>query len=62
MIKLDDAKVLIVSDDDLNCSSKKKTEVELSDVGFSMKVLVSFDIVIYQGSKGLKILRLNKKE
>lgn len=52
-------KTLIVNDDDLNCDCSSKTieDISILNVGFSVSVLDSFDMIIYSGSKGAKILK-----
>ena len=57
-----DVKVLIVDDQDLDCR-KKKEEITLEDiginnVGFLLSDLEKYDIIIYKGRLGKKILRL----
>ena len=52
-------KTLIVDDKDLNCDCKDKTidDISIVNVGFSVSVLDSFDMIIYNGTKGAKILK-----
>lgn len=57
-----DVKVLIVDDQDLDCR-KKKEEITLEDVGinnigFLLSDLDRYDIIIYKGKLGKKVLRL----
>ena len=57
-----DVKVLIVDDQDLDCK-KKKEEITLEDiginnVGFLLSDLEKYDIIIYKGRLGKKVLRL----
>ena len=57
-----DVKVLIVDDQDLDCK-KKKEEITLEDiginsVGFLLSDLDRYDIIIYKGRLGKKVLRL----
>lgn len=55
---------LIVNDDDLECrKGKEKKEIKLEDiklssVGFIMSDLEKFDLVIYKGRLGKKVLRI----
>ena len=55
---------LIVNDDDLECrKGKEKKEIKLEDiklssVGFVMKDLEKFDLIIYKGRLGKKVLRI----
>lgn len=53
---------LIVDDNDLDCK-KKSTEITLDDInlgslGFIAQDLEKYDLIIYQGTRGRKILRL----
>lgn len=52
-------KTLIVDDNDLNCDCSKKTidDISILDVGFSVSVIDSFEMIVYDGSKGSKILK-----
>ena len=52
-------KTLIVNDDDMNCDCSTKTieDITILNVGFSVSVLDSFDMIIYDGTKGTKILK-----
>lgn len=52
-------KTLIVGDDDLNCDCKDKTidDISIANVGFSVTITDSFDLIIYEGTKGTKILK-----
>lgn len=54
---------LIVGDQDLDCQGKNKKipeleNINLSSLGFVMRDLEKYDCIIYQGSRGKKILRL----
>ena len=52
-------KTLIVYDEDLNCDCKDKTidDISIVNVGFSVSVIDYYDLIIYSGSKGTKILK-----
>lgn len=52
-------KTLLVNDEDLNCDCKDKTieDITVANVGFSVSIIDSFDLIIYEGSKGTKILK-----
>ena len=52
-------KLLVVNDDDMNCDISKDTidSMNLSNVGFSNLVLDKYDMVVYVGAKGSKILK-----
>ena len=55
---------LIVNDDDLECRKKKKKkeikleDIKLSSVGFVMNDLEKFDLIVYKGRLGKKVLRI----
>ena len=49
----------MVNDDDMNCDSTKDTldDMSIAQIGFSMKVLNEYDMIIYSGKRGVKILK-----
>lgn len=55
---------LIVNDDDLECrKGKEKKEIKLEDiklssVGFIMSDLEKFNLIVYKGRLGKKVLRI----
>ena len=55
---------LIVNDDDLECrKGKEKKEIKLEDiklssVGFVMSDLDKFNLIVYKGRLGKKVLRI----
>lgn len=51
--------LLIVNDDDLECDCKETTleNLNISSVGFRLPDIERFDMVIYKGKRGEKILR-----
>jgi hypothetical protein len=55
---------LIVNDDDLECrKGKEKKEIKLEDiklssVGFVTSDLEKFDLIVYKGRLGKKVLRI----
>ncbi len=55
---------LIVNDDDLECRKNKEEksisldDIKLSSVGFLMKDMEKFDLIVYKGKLGKKVLRL----
>ena len=55
---------LVVNDDDLECrKGKEKKEIKLEDiklssVGFVMSDLEKFDLIVYKGRLGKKVLRV----
>lgn len=56
-------KTLVVNDDDLICRGKKEKPIELEDiklssVGFIMSDLEQFDLIVYKGRLGKKVLRV----
>lgn len=52
-------KVLIVNDKDLNCNCDKTTleGMTISDLNFIWSDIEIFDVIVYEGSRGTKILR-----
>jgi hypothetical protein len=52
-------KLLVVNDDDMNCDIAKDTieSMNLGNVGFSSMVLDKYDMIVYVGAKGSKILK-----
>lgn len=57
--KIRRATTLIIGDVELNCNCKDLTieDLNITHVGFSDMVLNQFDIILYSGSKGTKILK-----
>jgi len=53
--------LLIVNDDDLECDCKETTleNLTISSVGFRLPDIERFDMVVYKGKRGEKILRSN---
>lgn len=51
--------LLVLSDDDMNCNSSEDSisKMGLEDIGFSMFAIKDYDLVIYEGKKGTKILK-----
>ena len=51
---------LIVGDDDLECTKKEVTldSINLSKVGFLMKDMEKYDLIVYKGIHGKKVLRI----
>ena len=52
-------KTLVLGDDDLDCSCDKITMAELgiSHVAFNEEDLAPYNLIVYSGKKGTKILR-----
>lgn len=52
-------KTLFIDDNDLNCKCEDLTlgELNITHVGFSSSLLDTFDMVIYSGKKGTKIIK-----
>ena len=50
---------LIIGDDELECKCEGKSidEINVSSIGFSIETLEKFDLIIYQGKKGTKIIK-----
>lgn len=59
MIKIQKLNTLILGDDDLECRKENTSIQELSllDTAFTSSDLEPFDLVVYQGNKGVKILK-----
>ena len=55
-VKLD---TLIVNDDDLECRNDKTTltDLNLSNLNFNLDDVERFDLIVYKGKKGTKILK-----
>ena len=51
--------LLVLSDEDMNCSTKSGTleKMSISDIGLSMFAIQDYEMVIYEGAKGSKILK-----
>ena len=53
---------LIINDDDLECKCKKEDltldQLNLSHVGFVSGDLEKYDLVVYSGKKGQKIIKI----
>ena len=54
-----EAKVLIVNDNDMNCDISKNTIdfMSIANIGFSKLVVDKYDIIVYAGAKGTKVLK-----
>ena len=54
--------VLIVDDQDMDCKKKLEDrtleDIKLSSVGFLLSDLEKYDLIVYKGKLGQKILRL----
>lgn len=52
---------LFVNDDDLECDCKDVTleNLTIANVGFRLPDIEKFDMVIYKGKRGQKVLRSN---
>ena len=52
-------RTLIIGDAELNCDCEKLGlgDLNIGHVGFSMAVLDQFDLILYDGKKGTKILK-----
>ena len=50
---------LIIGDDELECNCKSKTidDINITLGSFNMKDLEKYDMIIYNGSKGTKIIK-----
>lgn len=52
-------KLLILSDEEMNCDTKQKTleNMGIENIGFSSLAIQGYDMIIYEGVKGSKILK-----
>jgi len=54
--------VLVVDDQDMDCKKKLEDrtleDIKLSSVGFLLSDLEKYDLIVYKGKLGQKILRL----
>ena len=52
-------KLLILNDEDMNCDSKNSSidNMGVENIGLSMFAIQDYDSVIYEGTKGSKILK-----
>lgn len=50
---------LILGDEDMNCDCKDKTisDLNITMIGLNLSSLDKFDLIVYRGNKGVKILR-----
>ena len=58
-MKKQNIKLLILDDADMNCDSKTDDldKMGLENIGFSMLAIQGYDMVVYEGTKGSKILK-----
>lgn len=58
-MKKQNIKLLILDDADMNCDSKTDDldKIGLENIGFSMFAIQGYDMVVYEGTKGSKILK-----
>ncbi len=52
-----DSKILVLNDNDMNCGEKTIDQITLSDIGFSSLVIKDYNLIIYSGKKGTKLLK-----
>ncbi len=59
MDRLRQVGALLIGDDELECNCKDKTidDINISMVAFSPDTLKKYDLIIYSGSKGTKIIK-----
>lgn len=52
-------KLLILNDEDMNCDSRNSSidNMGVENIGLSMFAIQDYDLVIYEGTKGSKILK-----
>ena len=50
---------LVLGDTDMNCDCKDKTleDLNITMIGLNLSSLDKFDLIVYKGNKGTKILR-----
>lgn len=58
-LKRANVKLLILNDEDMNCDSKNSSidNMGVENIGLSMFAIQDYDLVIYEGTKGSKILK-----
>lgn len=58
-LKRANVKLLILGDEDMNCDSKNSSidKMGIENIGLSMFAIQDYDLVIYEGKKGSKILK-----
>lgn len=58
-MKKQNIKLLILDDADMNCDSKTADldKMGLENIGFSMLAIQGYDMIVYEGTKGSKILK-----
>ena len=58
-MKRSNIKLLILNDEDMNCDSKNSSidNMGVENIGLSMFAIQDYDLVIYEGTKGSKILK-----
>ena len=59
LLKKHEFKLLILNDAEMNCDTKTAdiNKLGLEDIGLSMFAIQGYDMVIYEGIKGSKILK-----
>ncbi len=59
MDRLRIVKTLLVGDDELECNCKDKTidDINISMLSFSPDDLKKYDLILYSGSKGTKLIK-----
>jgi hypothetical protein len=59
LLKKANIKLLILDDEDMNCDTKNSSidKMSLENIGLSMFAIQDYDLVIYEGKKGSKILK-----
>jgi hypothetical protein len=59
MDRLRQVGALLIGDDELECNCKDKTidDINISMIAFSPDTLKKYDLIIYSGSKGTKIVK-----
>lgn len=58
-MKRADIKLLVLDDEDMNCDTRNSSldNMGIQNIGLSMFAIQDYDLVIYEGKKGSKILK-----
>lgn len=59
MERLKVVNALLIGDNELECNCKDKTidDVNIAMVAFNPDILTKYDLIIYSGSKGTKVIK-----
>lgn len=58
-MKRADIKLLVLDDEDMNCDTRNSSldNMGIQNIGLSMFAIQDYDLIIYEGKKGSKILK-----